>query len=241
MKTIIKLTIAGAAICLLAGCETTGLSPREAAGASYPNYVFSLQTSDTNRPEIIVAPIRLAVAQVGEDAPPEAMLDKFASQKTLISSVAGLPLPADVENPYSFNRAYAQKADYATRVKTICNLARASGADYVFLYGGNEDAWQENNDASFLDLTIIAGTLIPDATIHVEGKGAGVLVSTSNCRPIFFVSSDTKESISSPDFLVSGKTIALRTKVRDELIDKLSDKLLARLADSIATTKAANQ
>jgi hypothetical protein len=50
MKTIIQSVMAGAAVCLLAGCGTTGLSPRESSGASYPNYILSLQSGGTNAP-----------------------------------------------------------------------------------------------------------------------------------------------------------------------------------------------
>src|SRR5215469_6337557 len=98
IKKIIQSAVAVAMACLLAGCETTGLSPRERSGVSYPNYILSLQSDGTNAPRKVITPIRLAVAQVGEAAPSDAMLNKLAASKTLVSSAFGLPLPGDEDN-----------------------------------------------------------------------------------------------------------------------------------------------
>jgi hypothetical protein len=226
MKIIVQSIVAVTAVCLLAGCETTGLSPRESSGVSYPNYILSLPY--TAAPQKPAMPIRLAVAQVGEAAPPEAMLNKLAGHKTLIASVAALPLPSDTAPFYGYG-PNAQKMDYAARVKTICGLARISGADFLFLFGGNVDSWQENNPLSILDITIVGGALVPGTKIHIEGKGAGVLISTATCRPVLFVNSEAKDSEVSPDLLVNGKTTALRVKVRDELVAKLTDQFVDKL------------
>lgn len=229
MKIIIQSVVAIAAVCLLAGCETTGLSPRETSGVSYPNYVFSLPSGNA-APQKLTVPIRLAVAQVGEDTPSEALLAKLAGHTALVASVTGLPLPADRINPYYRGRFNSPAPDYAARVKSLCGLARAAGADYVFLYGGSIDTWEQKNPLSVLDLTIIGGVLMPGTKIHAEGKGAGVLISAATCEPVLFVNTDTKNSATSPDFLTQGKTIGLQANIRDQLAAKLTDQLLDQLA-----------
>jgi hypothetical protein len=236
MKKIYQLAIAATAVCLLAGCETTGLSPRESAGATYPNYILSLQQGGTNAPQRVSKPIRLALVQIGEAAPPEAMLDKLTQQKNLVTSVIGLPLPGDTVNNFykNNNGADFQNSVYSARVKTICGLARSMGADYVFLFGGNLDSWQENNFSSTFDITIIGGTLLPGTTIHIEGKAAGALISTETCQPVFFVNAETRDSAMSPDFFVDGKTMGLRAKVRDELVAGLNDQLISKLTNMSA-------
>lgn len=237
MKIIFQSVLAVVAICLLAGCETTGLSPRESAGATYPNYILSLQHGGTNAPQKVSVPIRLAVVQIGEAAPPEAMLDKLIQKKNLVTSVIGLPLPGDTINFNLYrnnNGADFQNSVYSARVKTICGLARSMGADYVFLFGGNLDSWQENNFSSAFDITIIGGTLFPGATIHIEGKAAGALISTETCQPVFFVNAEKRDSALSPDFLVGGKTAGLRVKVRDGLVVGLNDQLINKLTDMSA-------
>src|SRR5215469_2727681 len=134
MKMLVQSAVAVAAICLLAGCGSTGLSPRETSTVSYPNYILSLQSGPAGPPQKIVAPIRLAVAQVGEDAPPAALLDKLAGQRTLVASVTGLPLPDD--NQFAYNRPGRQGSDYASRMKAVCGLAQIAGADYILVIGG---------------------------------------------------------------------------------------------------------
>jgi len=227
---LIQSTAAVAAICLLTGCESTGLSPGETSTVSYPNYVLSLQSGPPGPPQEIVAPIRLAVAQVGEDAPPAALLDKLAAQKTLVASVTALPLPD--AGPFPFIRPGHLEPDYASRVKAVCGLAQTAGADYVLIIGGSLDSWEQHNSLSALDITILGGTIVPGSTIHVEGRGAGTLISTATGRPVLFVSADTRTSALSPDFLVTGKTAALDAQVRDELAGKLGDQLLNHLTAS---------
>jgi hypothetical protein len=233
MKKIYQFAIAVTAVCLLAGCETTGLSPRESSGASYESYIMGLQPGSNEMPQKLSVPIRLAVAQVGETTPPENMLDKLANEKTLVASVTGLPLPG--ETYY-----HSQNVDYPARVKTICSLARTTGADFLFLFGGTLDSWQDNNSLSALDVTLVGGAIFPGTKIHIEGKAAGVLISTATCRPVFFINADARGTALCPDFFADGKTPALRSKVRDELVDKLNDQLINKLTDLSASAKIAN-
>lgn len=233
MKILIPSAMAVAAVCLFTGCETTGLSPRETAGASYPHYILCLESGGTNAPQKVSMPLRLAVMQIGEDAPPVAMLDKLTRQKALVASVSGLPLPDDLNSSDS-------ESDYAKRIKTICGLAQTTGANFVFLFGGNMDSWQENNSSSVMDVTVVGAAIFPGTRIHMEGKGAGVLISTATCRPVLFVSVDVRDSSFSPDFFVDGKTTGLRSKVRDELIDKLGDQFISKLTDMSASAEITN-
>ena len=237
MKMILQLSAVVAAAGLLAGCETTGLSPRESSGMSYPNYIFGLQTGPTAvqaRP--LVTPIRLAVAQVGEPAPSSALLDQLAAQRTLIASVSALPLPGDAGNYGWQNQGNIASADYAGRVKTLCRLAQAGGADYVFLFGGDLDTWRKNNPFSLLDVTLVGGAVVPGCQINLEGKGAGVLIDDVTGAPVMFFNADMKRMASSPDFLAEGKTDSLRAEARDALVAKLGGQLLDRLAGTNLTT-----
>jgi hypothetical protein len=231
MKTTIPSILAAMAAGLLTGCETTGISPREHSGVSYPSYVLSLQPDPTNAPvSKLATPIRLAVVQIGESAPPSALLDKLAGQKALLASVVGLPLPGEPDDSSYQRRAYVSTEDYANRTKKICSLARMAGADYVLLFGGNIDSWVNNNALCALDITIIGGLILPGSEINLEGKGAGVVIEAATGNPVCFLNADTKRSGLSPDFLVDGKTTDLRAQVRDALVGKLGDELLKTLA-----------
>lgn len=231
MKNIIASAITGAAVCLLAGCETTGLSYRERSGVDYPNYVLSLPASRPGAPSKKPAlPVRLAVAQIGESAPPEAMLDTLAARRDLIASVIGLPLPGETQAPYHYRQS-EPAFDYAARVQSVCRLAKASGADYVFLFGGNVDSWSDGNLLRIFDLTLIGGMIVPATEINLEGKGAGALIDAATRQPVFFVNADYKASRYCPDYFSNDKTMAMRVQSRDELVQKLQVGLLNKLSD----------
>ena len=217
---------------LITGCATTGFSVRERSGVTYPDYIVNLPATGTNVPaRPLVLPLRLAVVQVGEAAPPASLLNQLAARTDLVGAVSGLPLPGDaVNNEYNSGRPRGADGSYATRIAAVCRLAKATGADYVFIVGGNVDSWQQNNSLSLLDATIIAGALLPGTQIHVEGRAAGALVEADSGRPVFFVNAETKDAAGSPDMLANGKLAAMTAAARAELADKLGAALVARLA-----------
>ena len=221
MKNFILATILGAAVSVLAGCESNGLSNREHSGVDYANYVLSLPV---NQPDAMskktTLPIRLAVAQIGEPAPPSSMLASLAARPDLVTLAIGLPLPGE-----------KQAGGYEGRVQSLCKLAKASGADYVFLFGGNEDSWSEGNFLRIFDFTVIGAVLIPATEIVLEGKGAGVLIDASTREPVFLVNVETKGSKYSPDWFADDRTVGLSAQCRDQLVRKLQEGLLKKLSD----------
>jgi len=229
MKKTVSLTIAAAGMCLLTGCETTGLSAREHSGVDYPNYVLSLPADRPANSPKPALPIHLAVAQIGESAPPKTMLDALAARSDLITSVVALPLPCEAVEPYRY-RSKEVVTDYAGRVKAICRLAKASGADYVFLFGGNVDSWTDGNALRFFDITIIGGMILPGTKVNLEGKGAGTLIEAATEQPVIFINADNNHSQYSPDFFSDDKTMDMRVQARDELVKKLQAGLLEKLA-----------
>lgn len=231
MKTKIQLALFAVAISLLAGCETSGLSTREHGGVSYPNYILNLPPDATGTPaRKITAPIRLAVAQVGEVAPPSAMLRRLAGNSSLIAIVIGLPLAGDGDEQNSYNRAKVPDTNYAARIQSLCQLARTAGTDYVFLFGGSVDSWRKENPLKILDATIVGGVLVPGSRVNLEGKGAGALIEAATAKPVFFLNAEGKKSALTPDWLADGKTKELQTQLRAELVSQLTDDLLAKLA-----------
>ena len=65
MKNIILTTLATGAVCLLAGCETDGLSVRERGTVTYPNYILNLPAGAVDASAAkIKKPVHLAVVQV---------------------------------------------------------------------------------------------------------------------------------------------------------------------------------
>jgi len=242
MKTIIKSVIAIGTVCLLAGCESTGMSLRERPGVSYPNYILSIATNSTGTAPAVTTPLRIAAVQVGEVAPQEAILNQLAGQKSLVASVVPLPLPA--ENPrssYGYQPVKDLKPeDYADRLASVRSLAGTVGADYVFLFGGNIDASQKHNPFMIFDVTLIGAVLVPGTRVDVEGKGSGVLIHAPTGTPVLFVSSESRRSKLSPDQLADDAEGELRRQVRDDLVQKLGDDLLKKLAEPRFTAAGSN-
>jgi hypothetical protein len=242
MKTTIQSMLTLVAIGLVTGCEATGLSPGERAGADYSHYILSLQPGQSHNPtQTLTAPIHLAVAQVGETAPSRKMLDKLKGQNALIASTVGLPLPDGPEQRYAnYNQAKTSSMDYSARVKSVCSLAQAAGAKYVFLFGGNVDSWRKNNFLTVFDLTIVGAFIVPSSKIEMEGKAAGTLIDAATAEPVFFVSVDAQASEMTPDYLAEGKTEDMRAQLRDELIDKLTAELLNKITSCHQPATAQN-
>ena len=76
----------------IAGCSS-GLSPRETRTQNYPAFIMSLY-ENPKPPQPApppTLPMRIAIAQIGEIAPPQAMLDHLRQRGELFSRVEGIP------------------------------------------------------------------------------------------------------------------------------------------------------
>jgi hypothetical protein len=240
MKTTIQLSLACAGLLVTAGCVTTGLSSAERPGVTYPNYILSLQPRQTSsgRPTL-TAPLRIAVAQVGESAPPQCLLDKLESEPLIVKSAVGIPVPGEDAPFVSRNIKPNKPNDYSIKLQSLCRLAQSVGADYVFIVGGEIDSWQSGNALKFLDFTIVGGAIVPSTKIHAEVRAAGALVDAATGEAVLLVSAETKSSAVSPTFLADGKTDTVKSKLRDEMSVRLGDALLQKISayQQTASTK----
>lgn len=220
MRRMIQFFGVAGLACLLAGCETVGMSSRERAGVTYPEYIFSLRpnTNAAVHRELAV-PLRLAVAQVGEVAPSAAMLARLETNHSLVAFATGLPMPG-----------MAEGENASTRLQSLRRLAQAEGADYVFIFGGNIDSWRQGNELTFLNATLIGGAIVPGTSIKAQGKAAGALIEAATGEPALFASADEQKSGITPSLLADGKLDSLRAAMRDKLAVALADDLLRRIA-----------
>jgi hypothetical protein len=141
-------------------------------------------------------------------------------------------LPAEVYPQSAQREARLHADDFAARVRSLCNVARSVGADYIFIYGGSLDSWQAQNSLMILDLTIIGGATVPSTKINCESRAAGALVRTDTAEAVLFVNADARRTGRSPSYLASGKTDALLTELRDEITATLTTELLQKLASA---------
>lgn len=233
MKKNITLILMGVMIIFLSGCYTTGLSMRERGSFNYTNLIYGLYGEDkveTTEGTRLEKPIRLAVAQVGENTPPEAMLNELAEKKHLISKVAVIPAGGEETNYYAEKKEPKQE-EFTKRMITMRKLAKDLGADYMFLFGGSADYGSSATWLQAFDITLIGGYLIPSNTIKAEGRAAGALIDVKTGRVLFVISAEAKKQAHAPTFVASDRQEDVVVKLRDELVNKITKNFVDKLVE----------
>ena len=159
--SISALLVAGI---LTGGCESSGLSPREAQGDDYATFAslvsqplpYTAELAASSQPaRPLILPAKLAVAQVGEVAPPQKLIDLLSNGgKTwsLVSPVNGLVERYDGRR-FSTGDAQAQGQE-------MRRYARELGADYLFVFGGTVDRSKDDTGLALADATIIGAFIM---------------------------------------------------------------------------------
>ena len=220
-------------VALLSGCVTTGLSVRESAQANYSSYLYALYDEHFSGKEIQeakgqprqVRPLaRLAVAQIGEVAPPHAMLEALARERELFADVQGIPAARDA--------AASGNASGETIRRQISQMRRFAadlGMDYLFLFGGTIDLGETATGATILDWTLVGAYVVPTHKVHAIGRASGALVDISTGQVMLVVTAEdelrTYETTVARNFGTSDHYL---TQVRQQLIPKLTAALIER-------------
>ena len=223
------------------GCTSSGLSPREVRGQDFGTYVMALYDAGPAQPAAAAAapaplrpPIRVAVAQVGEIAPPDAVLDKLRAHRESFASVQSIPGLTDVSGhpAYAGHPAYhppQMRQSAAAHVQRMRRLARDVGADYLFLFGGTIDQATTSTPLSAADLTIIGGFLVPSKRIQGVARASGALVEVDSGRVVASVSAGRDARRLAPTFARDNGELAQLKQLRDEVVVELADQLVERV------------
>jgi rhombotail lipoprotein len=228
------------ALLALTGCRHAGLSDREGGEQTFANYVLTLYDTPTAPagPTVLRLPARLAVAQVGELAPPAELLEYLRSQNRYFT--AADPVPGVFEAPRYYDYSGQNHTDPAAAraahclalrqgIERLANMARGTGADYLFVCGGDVDYGSQSNPLAVLDWTIIGAYLVPGKTVRGQARAGGVLVDLANNQPAVLVSADSQRSGLSTWAGQSGAERRMLERVRQEALTALAENLVARL------------
>ena len=240
-RTFLKrAAVAVLPLAALAGCESSGLSPREAAGRNFSSYVYSLYDAPVyagdaqagaarNAP--LVLPSKLAVAQVGEVAPPTKFLDRLRARPELFSRVEGvsgavfLP-PEDRGGIGEGDSAITTEASARRAMERIRQAARDMGMDHLLLVGGTIDQVTKENGLSILDLTVVGAFVVPSKQVDAEAKASGALIDLATGRVALVASADASRGrVASSATQVSGEIDVMR-EARDEVLAKLAAQVI---------------
>jgi hypothetical protein len=215
---------------LAGGCETTGLSPR-ASHHHYPALITSLYRQNPNSPapRRPALPLRLAVGQLGETAPPQSAIKVIERHPEVVSSVVGIPIAGVPGTGRRSADTPIDMAEVETNLRAALNLARDLGADYLFVFGGAIDTYRVTTPIAALDFTVVAGCILPGATIHSEGKVSGALLEAESGRAVLVVIADDRQRSRTPTFLADSREHQQTVELRDELIRSLTSEFLAKL------------
>jgi hypothetical protein len=244
MKALNAFTMALTLGVLVSGCASTGLSPRESHN-HYPAAITGLyrHQHDGPAPRVMRLPLRLAVAQLGEAAPPDTLVKMLEAEPTAIASVVPVPIPGSTASRPGWGRR-DEKPDLSeleANLRGAINLARDLNAEYLFVFGGAIDSYTKANALVLFDLTLIGGCIVPGHTVYTEGKISGALVDTRSERATFIVSTDYRKRGGAPSLLAEGALQDQTVEVRDELVTRLGSEFLGKLRQFQAAAASADR
>jgi hypothetical protein len=197
---------------MILGCESSGLSYRESRGMDQGSYLAALQPDGPTQvvtPQRFRAPANLAVAQIGEVAPPQAMLDELRKAPTLFQRVQ--PIPA-VGGPQ-----YAPEAVAGARrqIDSLRAIAGSTGADYLLLLGGTVDTAHTPNALAPLDITIVGLYLVPGHETRALMKASGAIVDVRTGQIVSISSAELQDHNISTYMAGYGRTLLMINAMRD--------------------------
>ena len=241
MQSKLFVPVALATAALVAGCTSTGLSARETSGRDVTAYLGAVQlarpgssvmdgiggSGERAASRRVVLPVSVAVAQIGEVAPPDAMLDALEAEPDLFGEVQAIS-----GNTPGYQHDRNDVVD--RHLDQMLSVARDIGADYLVVYGGTIDQWRKTEPTSGLDLTILGAFLVPSRTLTAEGKSAAFILDAETGRPVATASSEARDRRVSTAVGLEGRSRDQLQDLRDETLDELTAELITRFERTAA-------
>lgn len=239
MRRTLRLCAVGALAVVLTGCVTTGLSTRETRGQNYSTFLYALydtqEPMDTTSHPTVKLPVKVAVAQIGEVAPPQAMLEALRKDVGLFRTVEGIPGVFELtrtdrwEPGNAPESAQDAKSRAQAQVTQMVRVAKDLGMDALFLYGGSMDYGARQTGWAVLDWTIVGGYVVPSQELKGTARASGALVDVSSGRVLFVVSAEAQQRRHAATLTVEGAQDRLLDTLREETITTLTRQLIERL------------
>src|ERR1700722_2632590 len=219
---------------LLMGCESSGLSSHGESASTLPQLMLyaapDIQAQPT--PDQPKGPVKVALGQVGEIAPPQAMMDALRSRPDLFARVEPISVaivPTRMANDYYYDRVNGTPVAHRIPQETASDqmerlraTAAGLGMDYLLIFGGNVDHGHQATGLSILDLTIVGAFVIPSNGVAVSGRAAGTLINAHTGQIAFNCSSETEAHGVSPSAFADTVEQVSMKNARDQLVQKLA-------------------
>ena len=229
-----------AALAMASGCSTSGLSPHEGGQQSYPMLMYTATEPyavPSAGPTPIRTPARVAVAQIGEVAPPQAMVDGLRSHPELfrrvvpVSGVFTSPEAEASARGYNPGEQPSRPDAQADQLAHMRSMAAGLGMDYLLVFGGTIDHGNQGSGLQLLDLTIVGAFVVPSHGVTVNGRAAGSLIDVHTGQIVMDYSAESKGTGAAPSAFVDNVEQASVQRNRDDLIQKLTADVVGQMSD----------
>ena len=176
----------------------------------------------------------MAVAELGEVAPPPLLVERFQKESRLFRRVEGIPGMADgdyASDPYSSERpcppgaAEAARATPRQAMQRMQRLSRDAGMDYLLLFGATVDSDSHRTGAALADLTIVGAYLMPSRHISGRARASAVLVDLRTNRVVLSAGTEANDT--------RHASAVGREGSQSHQIEQLRDKAFAELGDRV--------
>lgn len=226
MRSIRLSSALVASVLFAAGCERSGLSYREYRGqtqGAYLNQLLATQNAASlaNEPASFRSPASLAVAQVGEVAPPLAMMSKLLEHGSLFRRVEAIPAVSGDAWRRDVHDSAAQ-----SEINSLRAMAGSLGMDYLLLVGGTVDEIHNATPLSMLNLTIVGAFIVPSHRTTATMKASGALIDVRTGRIVSISNAQAKDEQVRPLASAEGDM--------DRRLETMREEVAVALADAVA-------
>ena len=250
-----------AILLFLTGCATSGLSVRETPG-DFSAIALSLHdvanaAGPAAQPAVPAKPasfpVRIAVAQLGEIAPPEDMLAVLRERRETFIDVQAVP---SAMTNYNIGHVYSRRGGgqhYSTadamedrrqairqHVDSMRAFARDGNADYLLLFGGTVDHATTSTPWSIFDLTIVGAFIVPSKQIMAEGRAGATLIDVRTGRSVMTFNAQAKGDRLAATASRDHSELKLVRSLRDDLTRDLAKQLAQRIRHLSDPPRVAN-
>ena len=227
---------------LASGCIAYDHDNRAGQGPDYARQVFSLYDEPPGaaapHPAALHFPMNIAVAEVGELAPPPVVLDELRKEPALCRRVEGIPGIANgdyLTSPYNVHDYPVASPNgkddalvAAAAMRRMLRMARDMGMDHLMLFGATVDSDVHATGLSAFDLTIIGAYIIPSRDITGQARASAVLIDLRTSRIVLSASTEANKNrfVSAADEEVGEDHLV--KQLRDEAFGTLGSQMIAR-------------
>jgi hypothetical protein len=228
----------------LAGCESTGLSPRESAGFDVSAYqqalaldpITAVSPDSPDRPTTpmpVIKPASICVVQIGEVTPPDEFIERLEKETDLFDRVQGISGISPAQAGYhhrSRDRAIAG-GQVKQHLNSLIATSRTMGADYLLVYGGTVDSTERAGTLTLFDLTIAGAFIVPSRAIEADAKAAANIIDLRDRRVVAIATATTDSFTLSPTVGKDGRQASLMQRVADNAIEEMADRIVEQFRE----------